>query len=477
MLYPEEKERENRFKLALRMGMPIFFLAAIAFSALLFEYFDTIPVSFVVIGIGVFAIMIYYLFYLIYRGFDERITDSITHTFTREYLTMLFKREIRKGPYTIILISIDNLHDINTRFGTKNGDRILHEVARRIGEYFDDRRMQKIPIGHFKGGDFFIGLRGSSHEFKTIMELICIKFENYNLDDIEIAISGAIADTTLSDNLEQLINHLFEQQHDNKIAQFMPEEKIDIKPDELEVKVLYAIKNRSFALMYQNVMHSGKVKILDLSVKLKGEENKLIHQKSFMPVISRLGLLREFDTMMVEAVVKECCSIESDLIFALSISPSTLRQKRFYDEIENLFRNNGSAQGKVMFILSEQEYYYQTDRYNNRIQAYRNSGVLIALDRLGSYHSSMLYLKDLKVDAIRFDPHFGKYITDHGYQGLLRGLLTSIRYLGLTSWVKMIENAEGEAVASSLDIYYIQGNYLGKIVPLEIILEKEKGIE
>jgi len=473
MLYAEEKERENRFKLALRMGVPIFLLAGITVAGVLFQYFDTIPIQFFVIWIGVFAVMIYYLFYLIYQGFNERITDSITHTFNREYLIPLFKREIKRAPYTVILISIDNLHDINTRFGTKNGDRILFEVARRIGEYFEDRQMQKIPIGHFKGGDFFVGLRGDSNEYKTMMELICIKFENYSIDDIEVNISGAITDTTFSKNLDQLIDQLFDQQNEKRTVQYLIEENVPIKPDEIETSVINAVKNNSFVIRYQNVISGDETRIVDLSVKLKGENGKLIHQKNYIPVISRLGLLREFDTAIVEAIVNECCSIENNLLFSLNISPSTLRQQHFLNAMQVLFKNNEVAQHRIMFILSEREYYYRTDRFNTFIQAYRNMGILIALDNLGSYHSTMLYLKELTVDVIRIDTHFGKNITNKGYQGILRGLLVSIKFLGLKSWIRMIENEEAYDVASSLGIDYIQGNYLGKIAPLEEILKKE----
>ncbi|RLA73362.1 MAG: GGDEF domain-containing protein [Epsilonproteobacteria bacterium] len=473
MLYPEEKERENRFKLALRMGFPIFLLTGVTATGLLFQYFETIPINFFVIWIGVFAVTIYYLFYLIYQGFDERITDSITHTFTRDYLTTLFSREIKKGPFTIILISIDNLYDINTRFGTKNGDRILYEVARRIGEYFDDKQMNKIPIGHFKGGDFFIGLNGNSLEYKTMMELICIKFENYSIDDIEINISGAIVDTKVSNSLEQLIDHLFDQQNENRASQYSVNESVQMKPDEIEISVINAVKNRSFALMYQSVISEDKIKIVDLSVKLKGNKEKLLHQKNFMPVIGRLGLLREFDTALVNVIVNECCTIKNNLIFSLNISPSTLRQRRFLNDMQILFKNNSMAEGKIIFILSEREYYYKTDHFNILIQAYRNIGILIALDHLGSYHSSMLYLKDLTVDLIRIDASFGKNIQDMKYQAILRGLLTSIKFIGMKSWIKMVENEEANTVAKSLKIDYLQGNYLGKIASLDTILKKE----
>ncbi len=473
MIYPEEKERENRFKLALRMGLPVFSLMAISFSALMYNYFETIPKSFVIIGILVFAVMIYYLFYLIYQGFDERVTDPITHTFTREFLTMLFKREIKKGPYTIMLVSVDNLHDINARFGTKNGDRILYNVAHRMGEYFDSKGMNKVPIGHYKGGDFFIGLKGNKNELLTIMELMCIKFENYAIDDIEISISCANADNSFSQNLDQLLDHLFELQNEKLTELTLEEEKKDINPTELENRVIEAVKKRLFQLMYQRVVEEDQIKIVDISVKLKSNEGKLIHQKSFMPVISRLGLLREFDTMVVEAAMQECCRVDESLIFAVAVSASSVRQQRFFDDMQMLFNFNEAARGRIMFILTEREFYHRIQHYNKLLQSYRRSGIQITLDRLGAFHTTMLYLKELNVDMVRFDASFGKEIKERGYRGILKGLSESAKFLGVRTWVKMIEDEEGQNLAREIGIDAVQGNYLGRIESLEEVLKKE----
>jgi len=106
MLLPETREREALFKLAIRMGFPIFLLSSVLIFSLLSQYLDDIPSSFIVIGVGVFAIAVYFSFYLIYKGYDERITDPITHMFTREYSMNLFKKEIEKGPYTFVLMSL-----------------------------------------------------------------------------------------------------------------------------------------------------------------------------------------------------------------------------------------------------------------------------------------------------------------------------------------------------------------------------------
>ena len=117
MLYPHKKEREHRFLLALRTGLPLFLLAGILMFFRLSDYFEIIPVGFYIAAIFILAISIYFIFYMIYRGFDEQITDPITHTFTRQKVISILKDEIVKDRhYSIILISVENLSDINSRY-------------------------------------------------------------------------------------------------------------------------------------------------------------------------------------------------------------------------------------------------------------------------------------------------------------------------------------------------------------------------
>ena len=222
-------------------------------------------------------------------------------------------------------------------------------------------------------------------------------------------------------------------------------------------------------MMFQNVMERDKCVILETSVKLYGNNDKLIHQKSYIPVINRLGLSREFDMMLLESVMKLCSTFDDSTIFALTLFPSTIRNHTFFEKAQMLFANNVEARGRILFILGENEYYNQIRRYNELLQSYRRMGILIALDRLGIYQTTLLYLKELQVDLVRFDQRYGKQIKEKGYQSLLRGLTISAQQLGVKTWVKMIEDYEAKEIADMVGVDFLQGNYLGKIVPLEVL--------
>jgi|LGOV01.1.fsa_nt_gb EAL domain-containing protein (putative c-di-GMP-specific phosphodiesterase class I)/GGDEF domain-containing protein len=468
MLLPEEKERELRFKLALRMGLPIFLL----FVIILINFFSfgdgAVPAFFLVIAISAFAVMIYYIFYLLYQGQEERITDPITHTFSREYLINYFKNQIDKGPYTILLVSVRNLTDINSRYGVKKGDKVLYEVGHWIGTFLKEKEIQRFPIGHYKGSDFLIGLPGSKDKYQNMIDLMCLKFQNRTIEEIEISLTSAIVDTNYSRDIDQLTTRLF-QISDEKLAYKPTADEDDIDPTELEASVIGAVKKHSFSLMFQIVDEKETASMLEASVKLINGEGKIIHQNKFMPVINRLGLTRTYDEMILEKVVKVSENVPHNLILALSLSPSSVRNNSFLERALTLLSNNESARGRIMFILSENDYYDHPKRYNELLQAYRRLGIFIAIDNFGAFKSSMTFLKDLKVDVLRFDNTYGKHIKEKEYQDIVKGLNVVAQGLGLRSWIRMVEDESQEKIVTSLGIDFVQGNYLGRIASLEEI--------
>ncbi len=464
MLLPHTKEREYRFRLALRMGLPIFALI----FAIFFSTNENISTVFYIELILLFVFSIYFILYIIYKSFDIRITEAVSKTFTREYLYKYLKKEIEKNKdYTLILISIDNLNDINARYGLKNGDKVLYKVASWIGEYLKEKDIENFPLGHVKGGDFVLGLKGKKSEYKPILELMCLKASEFKVDEIEVKISSAITETSYSDDLNYLIENLFELQEESKTSK-LGFKKEEINPSELESSVINAINKKRFVVMSQKVFTHDKEVMRECFLKLKAQDGKILHPKTYMKVINKLGLMSEYDLMIVEKSIYNCLD-DKEQIIVLTISPTSLRNPRFLAKVKELLKQNENIKNKIMFILSEKEYYSQIERYSSILRSLRNMGVLIAIDKLGSYHTSFLYLRDLEIDMVRFDAIYTKDLRNKGqYKSIVDGFNLMAHEKNVKTWIKMIEDKESKETAIKMQIDYLQGKYLA---PLEKIYE------
>ena len=472
MLLPEIKEREAQFKLAIRMGFPIFLLSSVLLFSLLSQYLDVIPSSFIIIVVGLFAVAVYFLFYLIYKGYDERITDPITHVFTREYGIELFKKEIQKEKeYTFVLISINNLHDINEQYGIKNGDIVLYETAQWIGRFFEEKEVKNFPISVLKGGDYLIGLKGNKNDYKTMMDILCMKVEDYIVEDIEVNITGAIIDTTYSNDMDHIINKLIEICNTKACSSKMEFQEVQTDPDLLEKRVIDALRHKRYSILFQRI-ESDEKNLYESSIKLVDDLGKIIHYKSYMAIISRLRLNREFDLLQFEAIY-QFLQQYSEGTFAVSISAASLRQQQFFQKVQTQLSHRDFAK-RLIFVTAEKEYFGNIKRFNDIIQSYRRMGIRIAIDNLGSNQTSLLYMKDLDVDIVLFDNNFSKRICKKGYKEIIEGLVVTAHSLHLKTWVKMIEDATMYQEAKQMNIDYIQGHYIGKFEDFESIAAKEQ---
>jgi EAL domain-containing protein (putative c-di-GMP-specific phosphodiesterase class I)/GGDEF domain-containing protein len=372
------------------------------------------------------------------------------------------KQELKKeNEYTLILISIDNLNDINARYGIKNGDKIVYQIAKYISEYFQDKSIHNFPMGHIKGGDFIIGLKGKKSQYSTVVELFCLKNNELKVDDIEVNISSSITDTYFSNELDYMIENLFQYQEKNRNKKIIIKDE-SINPSELESFVINAIKNKSFLLMAQKVFENDESVMKECFTKLKTPTRKLIHQKNYMNVINRLGLTIDFDLMILEKTISFCSDINSE-IFALSISPTSLRNPIFLTKIRELINNKSSIRNKIMFILSEQEYYSHIEKFNTLLNTLRDMGILIMIDKLGSLHTSFLYLRDLDIDVVRFDSLLTKEMKKRNNSSIIKGFHVMAQANGIKTWIKMIESEDIKIEAQKLGINYLQGRYLSEV--------------
>jgi len=470
MLLPQTKEREYRFKLALRMGLPIFALLLLFVSYRLITNYENLDPSFYIEVTLLLTLSIYYIFYIIYKSFDIRITEAVSKTFTREYLYKHLKKELDANKdYTLILISIDNLSDINSRYGIKNGDKVLKEVVFWVVKYLKKNYINNFPMGHIKGGDFIIGLKGKMLQYSTILDLMYLKSDEFIVEDIEVKISGAITDKSFSDDLDYLIENLFEKQERNKNQKRLLQNSDEINPQKKELYIVDAIKNRSFFIMSQDVYEDEKVSIKECFVKLNTPDGKIIHQKTYMKVLNKLGLIVDFDLMVLEQIIEKCFS-KTDEMIAVSISPSSLRNPSFMFRAKELLNANTDIKNRLIFLLSETLYYSQITKYNSTLKTLRDMGVKIAIDRLGAIHTSFLYLRDLDIDIVRYDSFYTKDIEDEKHKSIIDGFNVMAHKKGLKTWIKMLESQESKDIAKELNIDYMQGNFLA---PMKNIYENK----
>lgn len=468
MTYTEQIERSHRFKLALRMGLPIFFFSTLLLYDLFSYPYATIA-SLIALAILLLGVMVYYIFYLIYQSTQENITESTTHTFLPDYFFSLFDNARKEKRQTLMMIGIKNLHSINNHYGVRNGDEILRKIVTLVNAFFAAKGYTKLPLCRYKGGDFLLFFAGEKELYIPLVELFLAKHENITESEIEIRLEAVLTDTRLLDETEQLVERLYELRHEQPEGE--KEEIYSI--GELEKEIADALEAERISIGYWPVCCNGTM-VYHTSVKLVDSAGKLIHQNRYVQALNRLNLTRRFETLVLETIGAVAETHNCRLI--VDVSPVTMRNPHFFEQATTLFERYPNASHKVVMMFEEKEYCHQLERFRQLVSQYRKAGYGIAMDRLGGYHTTMLYLKELDIDLVRFDPLYSRRLAESGYQNLIQGLNLSAHLCGAETWIPMIEDEESDRLAQSLKINYREGNYHGSMMTLDQLKEKNHEI-
>lgn len=454
--YTEEKEREHRFVLALRMGLPIFLLFGVALYVLVIGR-DATAASFIFLSLILLVGAIYFILFLIYQSTYEAITDTVTHTFSNDYFSKLFYRWSKKATISVMMITVENLTTLNKQYGIKKGNHVLIEIVHQINEFFTTKKIKKLPICRYKGGDFVLLLQHDKETIAPLLELFLAKYQEKNIDEMEVKLSCVLLDTHYVKKYEEVITRLYEILYATMDTRHEEEELI---PAQLERSVLDALRYKRYSIATQSIYYE-KISMEEVTFKLKEETGKLIHQGRFVPLLNRLGKMREYESHVLETVVKMASMTSTH--YVLSLSSVTLRNGLFFQHALETLQHYPEAKHKIILLFDEKEYAPNIKRFNEQIAQYRAVGYKIALDRYGGNHIAMMYLKEFTVDFVRFDPFYLHHIHDKNYQNIVHGLNLIAHLCGAVTWMGMIENSEADTIAQSLNINCRQGNYYGKI--------------
>lgn len=475
MLYSEKKERERRFLLALRMGLPVFLLV---FALLYFNYFLKIPSSFFDQFVIIVLISIYFIFYLIYIGFDEKLTDPVSKAFERKTILKILKKNIdKKEDFSVLFFAIDNLDDINERYGVTRGDFVLEGFVRCIDVFFLQKGFKDLPIGRYKGGEFITGLALKKEQAQELVRDFLDFCTDYKIDDIEIKASGVIVHSDFSKNVDEIMTRLYELYYQivripNKNIAVAAKREFD--PSEFERFIIDTIQKKAISLRFQPSLNikTNNYDLMEVLVKLDSLEHGLIHSSQFIPVVNRLGYEKIFDRILIEKVLEFIGQIRIDNIcYSLNISPFSIRNESFFDEIKKLYRHYGVHPSQTMFELAENKVYKDLDRYKMVIEAYRKEGFCIALDNFGAFNASFEYTKHIPIDMVHFDVDYTKNMDKKEYEVFFASLVEACQRLNIKTLFKFVDSERLLKIAKKTGVDYVQGYLISKPLNAEEVAD------
>lgn len=191
----------------------------------------------------------------------------------------------------------------------------------------------------------------------------------------------------------------------------------------------------------------------------------LIPPGRFLPFVEQTALVRPLTETVLAAALRDLATWR-DRGFggyvAVNLSPVLFQQPDLLDCLFEHFRFSNMSLANVHFEITETGIMEQPNRGANMLGEIRKEGSRISIDDFGTGHSSLAYLADLPIDAIKIDKHFVQSLSRPWGEAVVGAACTLARTLGLTTVAEGVEDERTLHKARDLGCDFAQGFFIGR---------------
>ena len=415
--------------------------------------------------------------------------DSLTGLPNRAYI--LNELQERLAQYasgtrigSVFFIDVDNFKVINDTHGHSFGDRMLVEIAGRLGT-LDSSSLLLSRLG----GDEFLILSAETAEEAEVEalgdQILALFKEPISIDNISFHLTcsiGVAIYTRDGRTVEEILKHadlaMYKAKNRGRNQYVLYDSSMVVELSqrtEMEKRLREAYKNSEFLLHYQPQVDakSGRIVGIEALIRWNSPSHGLISPGKFIPVAEEIGLINEIGKWVIEGSFAFARSLlDKGLCVSCNVSPVQLKQSNFVEDVIEAFDRFGLKEGSVALEITESCLVESFSETYAKLAALRAHGILIYLDDFGTGYSSLNYMKSLPIDVLKIDKSFIDNITADGVDGhIVKTIVSLAQQIGLKVIAEGVEVKEQQTYLTACGCNAIQGYLFSRPVPAADLLD------
>lgn len=414
--------------------------------------------------------------------------DALTGLANRVLLSDRMEQAIlfasREGEsIAVILLDLDHFKRINDGIGHTAGDRLLQEVARRLGTQL--RRSD--TLARLGGDEFMIiapGLGTESAVAAFVGNLLNCIAEPIDLGDRQTVVSASLGLSIYprdGDSAELLFKHAdvamyrAKAQGRNGFRFFAAE--FDARTREqldLEMGLRRALRQGGLELHYQPKveLRSGRIVGAEALLRWRLESGELLLPGRFIPMAEEIDLIEAIGSWVIEQACEQLRIWQAQgaprVPLAVNVSARQFEGQDLTLQVAQALHSHGIAPECLVLELTESAVMRNPENARETLQRLRLLGVRISLDDFGTGYSSLSYLMRFPIDSLKIDQSFVADIAQHSDGAAIASLVVSLaRNLGRTVVAEGVENEAQLAFLRDCGCDEGQGFLFSKALPAE----------
>ncbi len=425
---------------------------------------------------------------------NSRLVDRLRHDAYHDALTGLPNRrrllhaleaavEVQPAPGEVVAVlqfDVDALRDVNETLGHGAGDRLLAEVGRRL--------QTRAPDGALvarAGGDEFavlVRVQGAEDAQAVAVALQHALAEPFALENLTLDVGAAVGIAVYPDHAtdaESLLQRVdvatYAAKNNPRSIQVyrMAMESRSTHRLGLVSELRRAIDDGSLTVHYQPRVGLADRELVGVECLVRWEhpEHGLVSPDDFIPVAEHTGLVGALTSKVLRTALAQCKQWHDagrPLGVSVNLSPRSLLDADFPDELEQLLRDVGLPPQHLTLEITESGMVAETDRPLPTLRRLFALGVRLAVDDFGTGYSSLAYLRRLPVHEVKIDKSFVLGMaTDSGDLGIVRAIVDLSRHLGMTVVAEGVESEMTLTLLEEMGCDVAQGFLFSRPLPYE----------
>jgi diguanylate cyclase (GGDEF)-like protein len=432
-------------------------------------------------------------------AYRDSLTGLPNRSMFNSYLKRVTERSRRLNErYALLFVDIDNFKWINDAKGHHVGDRLLRQVAERIGDYIrsSDQLIEDITGSRLLADSGNLLSRLGGDEFTVVLpaltdplvaaslakRIIRALSEAFEIDGELLYVGASIGIAIFPDDGENeteivrfadmAMYHAKEQGKGN--YQFYHEglncsihQRMDI-----EARLRHALQEGGLRLVYQPQIDivSGEVAGLEALLRWRDAELGEVTPDVFIPLAEASGEIVRLGRWVIEEACRQqvAWSRQGHLSPPVSVNVSSIQFERgdIVADLEASLRDHGLPGRQIKVEITESTTMIDPGLTRDKLRRIRDLGIEIALDDFGTGYSSLNHLLSYPIDILKIDRSFVRNIgTDTNSRSLIETIIAMAGSLKLSVVAEGVEQAEQADILREMGCTVIQGYYYSR--PLE----------
>lgn len=398
-------------------------------------------------------------------------TDHLTGLYSKAKLDECLLGENR---YSLILVDVDNMDQINCKYGYNIGDQVLQSVARILKEF----EFEKCKIFRLVSDEFVLLFDENDSGFveevsKKIIKKFYEKKIQTDVHDIDLTCTIGISRGKGLDLVRQAHIAIKESRQIGKEkfyyfssnSSFAQKKQKDLK---WLKKIKKIIKENSLIPYYQPIFDNKKNKIKKYeSLARILEINRIIKPYYFLESAKLFNLIPDVTKIMIENVFKYIA--DKDYDFAINITAEDMKQDDFIPFVLQKIKKYRINKENIIFEILENTLIDGNDKVLKTLKVLRKEGFQIAVDDFGKESLNLKALHDIKIDYIKIDGVFiESLLEDKKSVKIVESIIKLADSIGAKTVAESVSSKAILEKVKKMGIDYSQGYFIGK--PSETIL-------